>query len=73
LSEAAQQITGKISVSGAIKIKRIEAKIFNDIRKMRFNKNSTALIFGSFDQAKEQRTHFNNKSSFLTDNLISNP
>jgi hypothetical protein len=37
LSEAAQQITGKISVSGAIKIKRIEAKISNDIRKLRFN------------------------------------
>jgi hypothetical protein len=58
LSEAAQQITGKISVSGAIKIKRLEAKIFNNIRKLRFNSNSSALIFGSFHQGKEQRSHF---------------
>jgi len=58
LSEAAQQITDKISVSGTIKIKRLEAKISNKIRKLRFNTNSTALIFGSFDQAKEQRFHF---------------
>ena len=27
------------------------------IRKLRFNNNPTALIFGSFDQAKEQRFH----------------
>jgi len=25
---------------------------------LRFNNNTTALIFGSFDQAKEQRFHF---------------
>jgi hypothetical protein len=55
LSEAAQKITGKISVSGAIKIKRLEAKISNNIRELRFNSNSTALIFGSFHQGKEQR------------------
>jgi hypothetical protein len=73
LSEAAQQITDKISISGAIKIKRIEAKISNNIRKMRFNNNSSALIFGSFHQGKEQRSHFNNKSSFLTDKRYSNP
>jgi hypothetical protein len=57
LSEAAQQITDKISVSGTIKIKRLEAKISNNIRKLRFNNNSTALIFGSFHQGKEQRSH----------------
>jgi hypothetical protein len=73
LSEAAQQITDKISVTGTIKIKRLEAKIYNNIRKLRFNSNSSALIFGSFDQAKEQRFHFNEKSSFPADNLKSNP
>jgi hypothetical protein len=40
------------------KIKRLGAKIFKKIRDLRFNNNPEALIFGSFDQAKEQRSHF---------------
>jgi hypothetical protein len=39
--------------------KALEAKVFNKYRKLRFNNNPTALIFRSFDQAKEQRFHFN--------------
>jgi hypothetical protein len=55
LSEAAQQITDKISISGVNKIKRLGAKINKKIDNLRFKNNPTALIFGSFDQAKEQR------------------
>jgi hypothetical protein len=49
----------KLAFSGANKIKRFEAKISKKIRKQRFNNNSEALIFGSFHQGKEQRSHFN--------------
>jgi hypothetical protein len=38
--------------------KALGAKIFKKIRDLRFNNNPEALIFGSFDQAKEQRSHF---------------
>jgi len=58
LEEASQKITDKISLSGANKIKRFRAKIFNKYRELRFNNNPTALIFRSFDQAKEQRFYF---------------
>jgi hypothetical protein len=58
LEEAAQQITDKISLSGANKIKRFGAKIFNKYRELRFNNYPEALIFRSFDQAKEQRLYF---------------
>jgi len=58
LEEAAQQITDKISISGANKIKRFGAIIIRKARDLRFNNNPEALIFGSFDQAKEQRFHF---------------
>jgi hypothetical protein len=58
LEEAAQQITDKISISGVNKIKRSERKSLKKIRDLRFNNNPEALIFGSFDQAKEQRFHF---------------
>jgi hypothetical protein len=73
LEEAAQQITDKISISGANKIKRLEAIISRKNRDLRFNNNHSALIFGSFHQGKEQRTHFNDKSSFLTDKRYLNP
>jgi hypothetical protein len=68
LSEAAQQITDKISVSEEIKIKRIKEKISYKIQKQRFNNNSTALIFGSFHQGKEQRFHFNSTSIKIHEN-----
>jgi len=58
LEEAAQQNTDKISISGENKIKRLEAIISRKNRELRFNNNHTALIFRSFDQAKEQRSHF---------------
>jgi hypothetical protein len=71
LEEAAQQITDKISLSGANKIKRFGAKIFNKYRELRFNNNPTALIFRSFDQAKEQRFHFKiNYLKLTTNNFI---
>jgi len=35
-------------------MKRIEAKSLNKNRDLRFNNNTTALIFGSFHQGKEQ-------------------
>jgi hypothetical protein len=58
LEEAAQQITDKISISGANKIKRLGAIISIKNRYLRFNNNPEALIFGSFHQGKEQRSHF---------------
>jgi len=58
LSDAAQKITDKISISGVNKIKRLEGEINKKVEKLRFKNNPTALIFGSFDQAKEQRSHF---------------
>jgi len=58
LEEAAQQITDKISISGVNKIKRSERESSEKIRDLRFNNNPEVLIFGSFDQAKEQRSHF---------------
>jgi hypothetical protein len=48
----------KSAFSGEKKIKRLGAKILRKNRDLRFNNNHTALIFGSFDQAKEQRFHF---------------
>jgi len=48
----------KSAFSGANKIKRFGAKIFNKYRQLRFNNNPEALIFGSFHQGKEQRFHF---------------
>jgi hypothetical protein len=68
LSEAAQQITDKISISGVNKIKRLGAIISRKNRDLRFNNNHTALIFGSFDQAKEQRFHFKIKHLKITQN-----
>jgi len=67
LEVAAQQITDKISILGVNKIKRLGAKIFKKNRDPRFNNNPEALIFGSFDQAKEQRFHFKiNRFKFKT-------
>jgi hypothetical protein len=63
LEESAQQITEKISISGANKMKRLGGKILRKNRDLRFNNNPTALIFGSFDQAKEQRFYFKKKSA----------
>jgi hypothetical protein len=40
------------------KIKRSERESSEKIRDLRFNNNPEVLIFGSFDQAKEQRSHF---------------
>jgi len=72
LEEAAQQITDKISLSGANKIKRFGAKIFNKYRELRFNNNPTALIFGSFHQGKEQKFHFKvNHFKFMTNKFHS--
>ena len=48
----------KSAISEANKIKRLGAKNFNKYRELRFNNNPTALIFRSFDQAKEQRLYF---------------
>jgi hypothetical protein len=48
----------KSAFSGANKIKRLGAIISRKNRDLRFNNNPEALIFGSFDQAKEQRFHF---------------
>jgi len=42
--------------------KALEAKVFNKYRKLRFNNNLEALIFGSFHQGKEQRFQFIHKS-----------
>jgi hypothetical protein len=58
LEEASQKITDKISLSGANKIKRLVAIISRKNRELRFNNNPEALIFRSFDQAKEQRFYF---------------
>jgi hypothetical protein len=59
LSDAAQKITDKISISGVNKIKRLEGEINKKVEKLRFKNNPTALIFGSFDQGKEQRFYLN--------------
>jgi len=66
LEEAAQQITDKISSSGVNKIKRIEARNIKKIDNLRFKYNPTALIFGSFDQAKEQRSHLKNHEKLIS-------
>jgi len=58
LTVAAQQITDKISLSGGHKIKRSKRKSSINTEKLRFNNNPEALIFGSFHQGKEQRSHF---------------
>ncbi len=44
-------------------MKRLGGKILRKNRDLRFNNNTTALIFGSFDQAKEQRSHFKRHSN----------
>jgi hypothetical protein len=61
---ASQKITDKISISGANKIKRIEAKIFKKSGRLRFKNNHSALIFDSFHQGKEQRFLFQMKRSY---------
>jgi hypothetical protein len=66
LEEAAQQITDKISISGANKMKRLGGKILRKNRNLRFNNNTAALIFGSFDQAKEQRFHLKKNQLKIT-------
>jgi len=58
----------KSAISEVNKIKRLGAKIFNKYRELRFNSNPTALIFVSFDQAKEQRFHFKINYLKLTTN-----
>jgi len=58
LTEAAQQITDKISISGVNKMKRLGARIIRKSGDLRFNNNPEALIFGSFHQGKEQRFYF---------------
>jgi len=58
----------KSAFSGANKIKRLGAKILRKIRDLRFNNNPEALIFRSFDQAKEQRFHFKIKHLKITQN-----
>jgi hypothetical protein len=58
LSVASQKITDKISEFRRAQNKALGAKILNKYRKLRFNNYPTALIFGSFDQAKEQRIYF---------------
>jgi hypothetical protein len=70
LEEAAQQITDKISISGDNKIKRLGAKISRKNRDLRFNNNPEALIFRSFDQAKEQRFHLKINHFRITTNLF---
>ena len=39
-------------------MKRLGGKILRKNRDLRFNNNTTALIFGSFHQGKEQRFYF---------------
>jgi hypothetical protein len=48
--------------------KALEAKVFNKYRKLRFNNNPEALIFGSFHQGKEQRIHFNSNPLKIHEN-----
>jgi hypothetical protein len=60
----------KSAFSGVNKIKRLEAIISKKNRDMRFNNNPEALIFGSFDQAKEQRTDFRINHLKNTTNLF---
>jgi len=60
----------KSAFSGANKIKRPGAIISRKNRDLRFNNNPTALIFGSFDQAKEQRFHFKIKHLKITTNML---
>jgi hypothetical protein len=55
----------KSAFSGANKIKRESSGKNRDLR---FNNNPEALIFGSFDQAKEQRFHFKIKHLKLHEN-----
>jgi hypothetical protein len=43
----------KSAISGVNKIKRSERESSEKNRDLRFNNNPEALIFGSFDQAKE--------------------
>jgi hypothetical protein len=68
LEEAAQQITDKISISGVNKMKRLGGKILRINRNLRFNNNTAALIFGSFHQGKEQRSHFKINNLKITTN-----
>jgi hypothetical protein len=70
LEEAAQQITDKISISGVNKMKRLGGKILRKNRNLRFNNNTAALIFGSFHQGKELRSHFKIKHFKIKTNSI---
>jgi len=54
LEEAAQQITDKISDFRSEQNEALRSEIIDQNRNSRFNNNHPALIFGSFDQAKEQ-------------------
>jgi hypothetical protein len=48
------------------KIKRLGARIIRKSEDLRFNNYPEALIFGSFHQGKEQRTHFRINNLKLT-------
>jgi len=54
--------------SGVNKIKRLGAVNSRKNQDLRFNNNTEALIFGSFDQAKEHRFHFKIKHLKITKN-----
>jgi hypothetical protein len=54
LSEASLKITDKISDFRSEQNEALRSEIINQSRNLRFNNNHTALIFGSFEQAKEQ-------------------
>jgi len=58
----------KSAFSGVNKIKRLEAIISRKNRDLRFNNNPEALIFRSFDQAKEQRSDFKINHLKITSN-----
>jgi hypothetical protein len=58
----------KSAFSGVNKIKRLGGKILRKNRNLRFNNNTAALIFGSFDQAKEQRFYFKKNQLKITTN-----